>query len=209
MTMSITLLIVIVTCIVSISCFNNRQLFDQLKHYPIAEHRNGEYYRMLSSGFLHGSWWHLGINMFVLHEFGRTVETIFTREYGNAIGRVLFLVAYIGMIVIGDLPSFSKHKDNSSYASIGASGAVSGILFMYIMYYPWRNLYLYFAIPIPAIIFGVLYLVYSSWSSKNQRDMIDHDAHFYGALAGVMFMLVFVPSSISVFLDKIVSGLPF
>jgi len=194
---------------VSIPCFKNRELLNQLKHYPVAEHGAGEYYRLISSGFLHGSWWHLGINMFVLHEFGRTVERVFTAQYGEAIGRSIFLVAYLLMIVIGDLPTFFKHKNNPSYSSIGASGAVSGMLFMYIMLYPWRNLYLYFAIPIPAIIFGVLYLVYSSWSSKNQRDMIDHDAHYYGALSGVLLMIVLIPSSLGVFFREIVDGLPF
>lgn len=207
--MSVTLLIVIVTCLISIPCFSNRELFNQLKHYPVAEHGRKEYYRLISSGFVHGSWWHLGINMFVLHEFGRTVENIFTSQYGDAVGRAIYLVAYLIMIVIGDMPTFIKHKNNPSYASIGASGAVSGILFMYIIMYPWRNLYLYFAIPIPAIVFGILYLIYSSWSSKNQRDMTDHDAHYYGALSGVILMFSLIPSSISSFFDKIINGLPF
>jgi len=208
MTFSITLLIVIVTCLVSIACFNNRQLFDQLKHYPIAEHGNGEYYRMLSSGFVHGSWWHLGINMFVLHEFGTTVERAFKAQYGFA-GMTIFLVAYLLMIVLGDIPTFKKHQNNPSYASIGASGAVSGILFMYILLHPLRNLYLYFAIPIPAIIFGVLYLAYSSWASKNQRDMIDHDAHYFGALAGVVLMVALIPSVLPQFVSQITRVLSF
>jgi len=208
MTFSITLLIVIVTCIISIACFNNRSLFDELKHYPVAEHRNGEYYRMLSSGFLHGSWWHLGINMFVLYEFGTTVERAFKRQYGMA-GLTIFLIAYLAMIVLGDIPTFRKHRDNPSYASIGASGAVSGILFMYILLYPLRNLYLYFAIPIPAIIFGILYLAYSSWASKNQRDMIDHDAHYFGALAGVILMVALIPGTIPQFVNQLMRVLPF
>jgi len=209
MTFSVTLLIIIVTCMVSIPCFTNRNLFDQLKHYPVAEHGNKEYYRLISSGFLHGSWVHLGINMYVLYEFGRTVERIFTSQYGEALGRSIFLIAYLAMIVIGDLPTFIKHKNNASYASIGASGAVSGILFMFILYAPWSMLLLYFAIPVPAIIMGVLYLVYSSWASKNQRDMIDHDAHYYGALAGVLLMLVLIPSSFGHFIDSFINGLPF
>ena len=209
MTLSITLVIVVVTCIVSIACFNNRALFDQLKHYPIAEHKNGEYYRLLSSGFVHGSWWHLGINMFVFHEFGRTVELVFTSQYGEPLGRTIFLLAYLAMIVIGDLPTLKKHANNPGYASIGASGATSGILFMYILLFPWRNLYLYFAIPVPAIILGVLYLLYSSWASKNQRDMIDHDAHYYGALAGILLMIGLIPSTLPEFISRLTAGLPF
>lgn len=206
MTFSVTLLIVIVTCIVSIICFSNRNLFNQLKHYPVAEHGNKEYYRLLSSGFVHGSWWHLGINMFVLYEFGRTVERIFTNYYGEAIGRGIFLLAYLAMIVLGDIPTFRKYRNNSSYASIGASGAVNGILFMFILHYPWQKLYLYFALPIPAIIFGILYMVYTSWASKNQRDMIDHEAHLYGGLAGIILMVLLIPSSFTGFVEKLMSG---
>ena len=209
MTLSITLIIVAVTCLVSIASFNNRQLFEQLKHYPIAEHRNSEYYRLISSGFVHGSWWHLGINMFVLYEFGRAVEYIFTGFFGETIGRTIFLVAYLLMIVIGDIPTFIKHKNNPAYGSIGASGAVSGILFMYILYYPWQNLYLYFAIPIPAIVLGVLYLFYSSWASKNQQDLIDHEAHFFGAVGGVFLMSLLIPTSFPNFIQKFALGLPF
>ena len=209
MSLSVTLLIVIVTCLVSIACFNNFDLKQQLKHYPIAESKNGEYYRMLSSGFVHGSWWHLGINMFVLYEFGTTVERLFTMQYGEMVGRSIYLLAYLAMIVLGDVPTLIKHKNNSSYASIGASGAVSGILFMFIILQPWRWLSLYFFIPIPAIVLGVLYLWYSSWASKNQQDMIDHDAHLYGALAGIVLLAALVPATIPSFIDKLIAGFPF
>lgn len=207
--MSITLLIVIFTCLVSYYCLNNSEMTQKLKHYPIAEHRAGEYYRMLTSGFVHGSYWHLGINMFVLYEFGRVVERLFLSQFGQVLGGSIYLLAYLAMIVLGDIPTFLKHKDNPGYASIGASGATSGILFMYIIWSPWSMLSLYFFIPIPAIVLGVLYLWYSSWASKNQQDMIDHDAHLFGALAGVVLMFVCIPASITRFWGELVSGLPF
>lgn len=207
--MSITLLIVIFTCLVSYYCLNNSEMTQKLKHYPIAEHRAGEYYRMLTSGFVHGSYWHLGINMFVLYEFGRVVERLFLSQFGQVLGGGIYLLAYLAMIVLGDIPTFLKHKDNPGYASIGASGATSGILFMYIIWSPWSMLSLYFFIPIPAIVLGVLYLWYSSWASKNQQDMIDHDAHLFGALAGVVLMFVCIPASITRFWGELVSGLPF
>lgn len=209
MNLSVTLLIVIVTCIVSILCFNNRELFDKLKHSPYLESKNGEWYRMLSSGFVHGSWVHLGINMFVLHEFGRMVESQFVAQYGGTMGSTIYLIAYLIMLVVSDLPTFKKHASNYGFASIGASGAVSGILFMFIMFFPWSKLYLYFAIPIPAIVFGVLYLAYSSWASKNQQDMIDHSAHFYGAVAGIVLMASLIPSSVGIFAQRFMQGLPF
>jgi len=111
-------------------------------------------------------------------------------------------------LVLGDLPTFGKDKDNFTYSSIGASGAVSGILFMFILFNPWRILELYFIIPIPAIILGILYLWYSSWASKNQQDMIDHEAHLYGALSGIMLMLFLIPSSLPRFMERIVTDFP-
>lgn len=207
--MTVTLLIVIVTCITSFMAFNNHNLFNQMKHYPIAEKRNGEWYRFITSGFIHGSWFHLGINMFVLYEFGKYVEQYFLGAFGTTLGRVVYLLVYLLTIIIADFPSYIKHKDNPGYAAIGASGGVSGILFIFILLAPWSMLGLYFIIPVPAIIFGVLYLIYSSWASKNQNDMIGHDAHFYGAVAGMVLACVLIPSTLPSFLNNLIDQFPF
>ena len=202
--MSVTLVIVIITGLVSYQCFNDRSLFDRLKHHPYTESRHGEYHRMLTSGFVHGDWVHLIVNMYVLHEFGTVVETIFIQAHGLVLGRVLYLLMYLIIIVIADLPSFFQHRDNPGYASIGASGAVSGVLFTYVLFSPWSLLGLFFVIPIPAIIFAVLYLVYSSWAGKNMNDRIDHSAHFTGAVAGLILTMLIIPRSIQVFINQIV-----
>ncbi|MEE9437968.1 MAG: rhomboid family intramembrane serine protease [Saprospiraceae bacterium] len=207
--MSITLLIIIVTCIVSYLGFQNRQLFQKMMHHPVSESRNGEWYRMITSGLLHADLMHLGINMYVLWGFGQFIESIFTSQYGNTFGRLIYLIAYILMIILADIPSFIKHKNNAQYSAIGASGAVSGILFMFILWMPWQELRLYFAIPIPAIIFGVLYLVYSSWASKKSNDNIGHDAHFWGAIAGIAILLISVPKTLGVFIEQLTTGFPF
>lgn len=206
--MNVTLLIIIVTCIVSFICFENRALFDQLKHHPASEAKNGEWYRMISSGFLHADYFHLGINMWVLYVFGSTVENEFLAQYGETFGRFIFLLLYIVMIILADVPSLLKHKDNYGYSAIGASGAVSGILFIFILLRPWSVLELYFFIPIPAIVFGVLYLVYSSWASKNARDNIGHDAHFYGAVAGMVLSAFLLPYLLGDFFEAFIEGLP-
>lgn len=194
MTMSVTLIIIAITCLISIPAFKNRRLFDQLKHHPYTEKREKEYYRWLTSGFLHGSEMHLGINMFVLYQFGTTVEYRFQTMFGDTTGAVLFLVMYLLTIVLADTPTFFKHQDNPYYSAIGASGGVSGVLMSYVLLDPWAMLGLYFVIPMPAIIFAVLYLWYESWASKNAKDNIGHDAHFWGAIAGVVITLVFNPS---------------
>lgn len=208
--MSVTLIIVVITCAVSFLAFNNRELFDRLKHHPYSENRNKEYSRFLTSGFVHGSFMHLAINMYVLYEFGQYVESVFVSAMGESIGRSAYLIMYLLTIVLADIPSYLKYKDNPRYAAIGASGGVSGILFSFILFNPWSMLGLYFIIPIPAIIFGVLYLVYSSWAANsNRQDGIGHDAHFFGALAGILLTMIMIPRAFPHFLDALTNNLPF
>lgn len=206
MGLTITYLLIGVTCLVSYISFNNRNLFDQLKHYPYVEHRDKSYYRLISSGFVHGDFMHLLINMYVLYIFGEKIEQYFLGQYGVTVGRIMFLAIYLLAIVIGDLPSYFKHKDNQGYSAIGASGATSAIVFMYCILYPWSWLGLFFIIPIPAIIFAVLYLFYSSWASKNSRDNIGHDAHFWGAIAGVVLMFGTNLGLLSTFFSNLIQG---
>lgn len=207
--MTVTILIIIVTCLVSYKGFTDRSFFEQLKHHPVSEANNGEWYRMVSSGFLHADWVHLGINMYVLYAFGSTVENAYLAKYGDIAGRGIYLLLYIAMIIIADVPSFIKHKNNRYYGAIGASGAVSGILFICILFRPWAPLYLYGILEIPSIIFGVLYLAYSSWASKKANDNIGHDAHFYGALAGMALTLILIPKTLGIFINQFTNGLPF
>lgn len=206
--MSVTLILVIVTCLISIVCLNNKSLFDALKHYPIAENRNKEYYRWLTSGFVHGDFIHLFVNMFVLYEFGRTVENNMIIHFGITGGNILFLFTYLLIIIMGDIPTYYKHKENAYFASVGASGGVSGIIFIFILLHPWSLLGLFAIIPIPAILFGVLYLWYSTWASRNQNDIIDHEAHFYGAIAGLLIAIISRPSIAQEFLTKLVQEFP-
>ena len=208
--MSVTLLIVILTGIISYQAFQNPAIFAKLKHYPIAESRNKEYYRFLTSGFVHGSWMHLIINMYVLYTFGERVEQDFQSLFGPS-GRLIYLLLYITAIIIADVPSFLKHKNNPAYAAIGASGAVSGIVFVFIIFYPWSKLTIFplVFLSFPAILGGVAYLVYSSWASKNARDNIDHSAHFYGAVYGMIFLFALKPSLIDYFINQLVQGWPF
>jgi len=206
--MNVTLLIIIITCIVSYLCFENRALFDKLKHHPVSESK-GEWHRMVTSGFIHANYMHLGFNMYVLYGFGNYVEGLFLQYFGTSMGRLVYLLLYLAMIIIADIPSFIKNKNNYGYSAIGASGAVSGILFIYIFLDPWGTLQLFFAIDIYAIIFGVLYLIYSSWASKNANDNIGHDAHFYGAISGIVLTAILLPETIGNFAHQFTTGIPF
>ena len=204
-----TLYLVILTCLISLLCFQNNDYFQRLKHYPVSEYRHSEYYRWITSGFVHGDFIHLAVNMFVLYQFGNMVENSLTFHLGTTVGTILFVTGYLLTIVMGDIPTYFRHRHHSNFASVGASGGVSGILFHYILLEPWSMLGLYAIIPVPAIIFGVLYLWYSTWASRNQHDMIDHDAHFYGAIAGVLIAVVTRPSIIPEFFYRLIHDIPF
>lgn len=206
--MSLTIIIVIITCLVSYGCFQDQSLRSRLSHIPYVEATDNQYYRMISSGFVHGGWVHLGINMFVLWQFGEIVERLFMSEqlFGETMGRINYLLLYLLSIIFANLATFIKHKDNRSFASVGASGAVSAILFSYMIFAPWQNIYLYGLVPIPTIIAGLAYLAYSSWASKNRQDHVDHDAHLYGAIFGFLFTIVLQPSLFSVFLNNLMAG---
>lgn len=206
--MSISLALCVVTGLISYQAFNNRSIVESLKHHPYSEHRAKEYYRLLSSGFVHGGWFHLLINLFVLWQFGPIVEEYYGALFGSVVGPIVFLTMYLLTIVVADLPTFFKHKDNPQYAAIGASGAVSGVVFVYVLFNPWATLSLYGIIPFKAIIGAVAYLIYSSWASKNRSDGIDHSAHFYGAVFGMLFTIILKPNVISHFISEMTSGLP-
>ena len=203
MGISITTVIIAISVFISYRAFNDPNLLHRLKHDPYREHHNKEYYRFITSGFVHGSWTHLIINMFVLYEFGSVVESLYNNIFGPIQGTIYYLLLYFGTLIVSDIPTYSKHKNNASYGSIGASGAVSGILFTYVLFAPWSLLGLMFVIPVPAIIFAVLYLVYSSWAINNTRSRIDHSAHFMGALAGMAITILLFPQVIGIFFDGI------
>ncbi len=179
--------------------FRYRTLF-----VPYEVRKSGEYYRFLSSGFIHANWLHLIFNAWALYLFGRTIEAQFALDYGM-LSSILFLILYFGGMIVADLPVYLKNKDNPTYASLGASGAVSAVVFAYILYYPMAGLMIFpIPIEIPAVILGLGFLAYSYYSSSvNAQDNIGHDAHFYGALFGFTFTLALKPTLIFSFVNQI------
>ncbi len=206
--MSITIIIVAITCLISYYAFNHSNVFYALAHWPMKEYSSKEYYRLLTSGFVHGGWVHLLINMFVLYSFGEYIELHFVQFFGPTLGLTLYVTVYLLTIVCASLPSYFKKHNQESYMAVGASGGVAGIVFIFILLYPWQYLYLYAVLPIPAIVGGILYLWYSSYASKNVQDRIDHEAHFYGSLFGVLFMLLLKPSLAISFVKSLVNDFP-
>ncbi len=196
--MSHTLILIIVTAAISFLAFNNHKLYNDLIMYPPAI-RKGQYYRFLTAGFIHADLMHLAFNMITLWFFGNALE-----GYMNKFFPYAFVIFYLVAITLSDIPSYLKNKDNSRYASLGASGGVAAILFAFIVLAPWQTIFLFF-IPVPAIVFGVAYMIYSQYMSRKGGDNINHDAHFWGAVIGVVGILILDPNAGGRFLQEIVN----
>lgn len=176
--------------------FNNEDLYGKLMMHPYSVHRNKNVYTLLTSGFIHKDWMHLFFNMLSYYFFAFVLET--------RIGHWQFAVLYIASLILSDLPSVVKHKDDYYYHSLGASGAVSAVIFSFILYDPMTKMMIIpFPFPIPAIIFGVLYLVYCHFASKHARDNVNHDAHFFGALCGVFITVILHPDVLQQFIHSL------
>ncbi len=202
--MSITLIIIIITVAISWYSWNNPSLLDKLLLNPVKVDSKREYYRFVTSGFVHADFMHLFFNMLTLWFVGESIEQIFMMLFGSN-GALLYLTLYIVGIVVSDLPSYFKHRKNSNYNSLGASGGVSAILFSAILIAPLMRVCLYFAICMPGFIFGFLFLAYSYYESRRGRGYINHDAHMFGALFGVVFMAIVYPSAVPNFISQISS----
>jgi len=196
--MLFTLIILAVTCIVSFMAFSNRNLIDDLILWPPAIERKKQYWRLVTYGLIHADGMHLLFNMMTLFFFGRIMEPQVNQSLG-AFGFVLF---YVGGLVISILPTYLKNRHNSNYRSLGASGAVSAVMFAFILYSPWARIYVYF-LPVPAIIYAVLYVIYSVYMDRQGRGNINHIAHLWGAAYGVVFTVVVNPGVLSTFLEQL------
>ncbi|WP_239691491.1 rhomboid family intramembrane serine protease [Hymenobacter lapidarius] len=178
-----------------------------LEPYRMAR-SGGQWHRLLTSGFLHADWAHLLFNMFAFYSFGPVVLRTLVEGYGEGAGLGLFLLLYLGGIIISDLPTYFRHRNDPGYRSLGASGGVSSVLFASILLFPVNNNgggIIIFPIPIPIqpFVFGILYLAYSWYMGRRRGDNINHDAHFYGALYGVVLLLALMPAAAPEFVSQI------
>jgi membrane associated rhomboid family serine protease len=205
----ITLAIILITAAISIIAFSNHALFTKFQLNPYQVIHRKEYHRLLTHGFLHADWMHLLVNMFVLYSFGTAVETGYFKGLENShmmkSSAFYYAVFYIFGILMSSLTTLKKQKDNVYYNAVGASGAVSAVVFTSIFFEPWAKIYFFAIIPVPGIIFGILYLWYSHYMSKKNSDNINHDAHFIGAVYGLVFPLLISPKLFFYFISKLVS----
>ena len=190
--MSITLAIIILTCLISISAFNKEKLIDDLIFYPPAITYRKQYYRFFTCGLIHADFIHLAFNMYGLYIFGTAVEGMFVQIF-NGKGKLLYLLMYVTALFFCLLPTYTKHKEDGNYRSLGASGAVSAVIFAFIFLDPLRKMGILF-LPeqwmIPGFIFGLLYIVLSSYFDKRGQGNINHSAHIWGGIYGMAFLIL-------------------
>ena len=197
--MPITLLIILATtCIVSFMAFSNRRLVNDLILWPPAIERKREYYRLVTYGLLHADPMHLLFNMLTLFFFGRAMEP----AYNATLGAFGFGLFYLGGLIVSILPTYLKNRRNANYHSLGASGAVAAVVFGYVLYAPWARIFVLF-VQVPAIIYAVLYVGYSIYMDQRGQDNINHSAHLWGALYGVVFTVLANPEVLPHFLGAL------
>ncbi|ACU02325.1 MULTISPECIES: rhomboid family intramembrane serine protease [Pedobacter] len=191
-------IIFLFTIVTSIYAFNDNGLYGKFMLHPYSVSRRYKVYTLITSGLIHADWMHLIFNMMTFFFFAFQLEAM--------IGSWQFGAVYFLSLILSDIPSVMKHKNDMWYNSLGASGAISGVLFSFILFQPFSSMMI-FPIPIRiwAIIFGPLYLVYCVYASKNARDHINHDAHFFGALAGMIVTVLVVPGTIPHFIGQLLA----
>jgi len=208
MNLSITLIIIILTVIVSFSANSRSELYNKLLFNPFQVFHRNEWYRIFTHGLIHdrNNIFHLVFNMYVFYSFGDTLESILI-SWSNELGFLYFLLIYIGGMVFATIPGLIKHRDNYNYNSVGASGAVSAVLFATIAFVPFNGGIgiLFIPISIPPLVFGILYLIYEIYMQKRGGTNIAHDAHIWGALFGFLFTLIFVPGAFFNFLGQLLA----
>ena len=200
--MTITVTLIIIIALISIISFSQPTILSRFQFSAFQVYHRGQYYRLVSHAFVHANWEHLIVNMIVLFSFGLIVEKYFEMYFGSA-GQNYYLVLFFGSIIFSSLWSLFNEKNNYYYNAVGASGAVSAVLFTAIFFDPWSNIYFFGILPIPGIVFGGLYLYYSYYMSRKNLDNIGHDAHFLGALFGFCLPVIIRPSLFMDFLDQL------
>jgi membrane associated rhomboid family serine protease len=203
-----TVSLILVTAGISVYAWSNDSLRDAWILNPFVMQKRNEWYRFLTSGFLHASWTHLIFNMFAFYSFGLIIQALFVNLYGPQDGILRFLILYLGGIIVSDIPTFFRHRKDVDYRSLGASGGVASVIFASILLHPvapkGQGIFIFpIPFPIQPFLFGFLYLGYSYYQGRRESDNINHDAHFYGALYGILVTWIMIPEAASIFWNQL------
>ena len=203
MDFNFTFIFIVIITISSIYGWNNTGFQSKWMFNPYSVYHGKQYFRFLSSGFIHSNLAHLIFNMIALYFFGGVIERIYLKLYG-APGIILYIVTFLAGIIVSNLKTYYKFRNSSYYNSLGASGGVASVLFASIIYKPTVGICLYFAICMPAFILGAIYLIYSYYSGKRSADNVNHDAHLFGSLFGIVFTILLRPIVLIEFVQQII-----
>lgn len=195
-------IVFVFTIVTSIYTFSNHQLYGKFMLHPHSLSRGQRIYTLVTSGLIHRDWGHLLFNMLTFYFFGFPLEALLASL--STWGHLQFALIYLLGLVLSDLGTVYKQKNNPSYYSLGASGAICAVLFSFILFDPKMMLGIFMVIPMPAWLFGILFLGYCMWASKNAKDSINHDAHFFGAIFGVIITIIFYPWVIQHFISQFI-----
>ena len=193
MELSMTLVLVIITVLISLGGFNNQKIVDDLIFHPPAIIKRNQYYRFITHGFIHADLIHLAFNMLALYSFGTHLERVFNHHcfFGES-GKLMYLLLYFTALIVASLPDLIKYRNNYLFSSLGASGAVCAVLFATVLLFPTLKVGLFFIPGIPGWIFAIIYLAYCVWADKKDQTRINHSAHFWGSVYGLLFVILFV-----------------
>ncbi len=209
MELSTTVVIILITVLTSYLGFKRPQLLNRWMFTPYRIKNKGEWDRFILSGFIHKDGVHLLFNMFTFYFFGSLVEQFLIYQLGFLFGSIIFVLFYLAGIVISDLPTYAKHQNHSYYHALGASGGTAAAVFASIIITPLSDICLFGILCLPGFVLGILFLIYSYIQGKKGNDGINHDAHLYGAIFGIVFILILSPSSALHFWDEIINFRPF
>ncbi len=204
--LSATSLITAITVLCTLYAWNKPEIQDKWMFNPYKVAERKEYYRFITSGFIHADQLHLMFNMFAFYSFGQVVEIQIFQELFGRSGSLIFTIMYLLGIIVSDLPSYIKYRHTSLYNSLGASGGVSSVIFAFILFSPLSQLSILFFLNMPGFIFGALYMAYSFYMAKRGGDNINHDAHIWGAIFGVVFCVLVYPEVLERFIQQISRG---
>lgn len=209
MEISITVILIAITCLTSYQAFRNHNMMGRWMFTPYLIRTDNQVDRFVLSGFIHKDGTHLLFNMFTFYFFGRLVEQFLYYNMGPITGGIVYVLFYIIAIIISDIPTYLKQKNNPRYHALGASGGVSAAVFASIMLVPLSDICLFGILCLPGFILGILFLIYSVVKGMQDKDGINHDAHLYGALFGIIFILILTPQSAISFYEQIINYRPF
>ncbi|WP_057939984.1 rhomboid family intramembrane serine protease [Algoriphagus resistens] len=209
MPLSITVVLIIITAISSFYGINTTSFMERCMFIPYKIKRNNQWERFITSGFIHKDYIHLLFNMFTFYFFGGVVERVLAYKFGVTIGGAVYVVFYLLGIIISDIPTYLKNQDNSYYRALGASGGTAATVFASIIILPLSDICLFGILCLPGFALGIMFLIYSAVQARKDSDGINHDAHFFGAVFGIVVILIIFPQSGVNFIQEIISYRPF